>query len=173
MKTLFTTLLMILTLTTQASFASSRTDELVNKDATDRLQKILELKNTIKKNDAALSILEKELLEEIIKADKQKTAKIVLAVGTVGMALSAAYIKMHGPRYGVMPDEAFLGLFGFVTSSVVTVSGGAKYLFNINDAEILLKKVRELKAANKMDERNLNKEIALLCVEDPRQELCY
>ncbi len=161
--------------------AQNRTENLLTEDSYDRLDSIMKIKTDLAKNEVALASLRKQLSEEIIKANKQKNAKITLALGAAGLtvlALASGPIARRLESKGVAfsdLENMLHVIFGFTTAtSVVAIPvGGLNYFININDAKEIAEKVKLAEIENQKIQANLNKEVTQLCKIDSRHKLCY
>jgi hypothetical protein len=179
MKSLLISCLFLLS-TMNAFAASNRTADVLADDSYDRLQKISELKSDLHEKEVALTALETDLNAEILKASKQKSAKVLLGVGAVGLAATALLIKFPLSSgkgiIGGVGDVIVSGMLVFAggaLGTVVTVTGAVKYVLNSNDVLSIQEKVKVAKAAIQTTQKNLNREVVQLCKIDSRHELCY
>lgn len=174
------TVTIISVLISSAYASSTRTSTLLADDSFERLSKIAEITKVVEENEVALNALQVTLSEELIKAKKQKTAKIILGVGAAGLTTVALLIKFPfnstGGKIGTLGDAMLTAKVAAtvgVVSTAVTATGATKYLLNLNDAEELTEKVRLAKISNNEYQKSLIKEIVQLCKIDARHKICY
>ncbi len=175
MKILFLSLLLI-----SNCFASSKIDSLVSEDTLNRL-------NTIENLQKSLDISTKEIIEfekSLLKAEKVAGREKVFVIirNTMGVAAAGSFalsgtllLKRGGGSEGSLYNILFGQAMAVVGAGATVVAIGSEVgvYFSKNEAKSLLIKTKELKLKIKNQETSLKTEIAFLCKDDPRHQLCY
>jgi hypothetical protein len=152
---------------------TNRAGDLLAEDSYDRLAKISNLKADLEQKAIALTAIEKDLNEQILKSSKLKSAKILLGVGAAGFAVTALITMGPMKNIGDLIADSVLGFAGLSVSTVVTVTGVVKYFLNVGDAKDFAEQARLAKLEIQQVQNNLNHEIVQLCKVDARHQLCY
>jgi hypothetical protein len=154
------------------AIASSRVNDIVEQDVTERLETIQTLKKSMRDMKVQLSVLNTALEEakkkkshKKIYGDTKKVADALTALTILGGALSAYAFK----------DEVrvikIASLIGGISGSVSVLAGLASDL-STDEAEAVQAKISELNGLIKATELNLGKEVKSLCDSEPSNQMC-
>ena len=171
---LFTILLFSLLLTSFSGvlLASSRTDELVSIDTTERLENIAELKKNIKSLKLQIQTLNIALTEakkhkstKMLWTNTEKISDAITALTILVGALATYHFKN---KARVLKIATFVG---GLSSSLSVISGLVADL-STDDAEIITNKINEIMPILKATEINLTRETKHLCKLEPSNQMC-
>ena len=152
--------------------ASSRIDEVVNTDTTERLEGIHELKKSLRELNRQLAVYS-TALEEAKKQpshksffkNTKKVADATTALTILGGAIASYHFR---DEVKVIKIASFVG--GLSSSTSVLISLLAD--LTADEAEALQDKIDETKQILNATNINLNKEIKLLCTSEPSNQMC-
>lgn len=162
-------------LISQASFATSRVAGLVSSDIDSRLTEIGTLKNNIKSAQFNLSSLEVKLAEEQKKESRNRTAiRISKISGAVAVAsMTALYLVRIGPKVLETPGVVKFTSMTALASTLTAITAGSLAFFTFDEATEVRQNIKTVISHLEDDRIQLNKEISLLCRDQPQHKECY
>lgn len=155
-----------------SAFSSSRVNTVVDSDVTERLETIYTLKKSMKDLNVQLSVYSTALEEakknnshKKLYTNTRKVADAITALTILGGAIASYRFKNE---VKVVQIASFIG--GLSSSTSVLTSLLAD--LSSDEANTLQVKVDEVKTVLKATNINLNKEIKLLCLSEPSNQMC-
>lgn len=165
---MITILILAIVIAGQSLLASERIDAMINEDAMTTLQEIANKKNEIQETKDSLEKMQKSL--KAAKNGQQTYIKIRNIAGTLAIvAIAIGAYKTSFPS-----GLKFTGL-KLMFSSYIAVTGLGQGMIKLNqgDIENLSREIiMSLIKISKL-EKGINRQVKVLCKEDPRHELCY
>lgn len=165
----FTVILSVLPIT---SFSASRINSILQEDTTERLESIYILKKSLKELNVQLSVLNTALQEATKKpshkklyGNTKKIADATTALTILGGAIASYRFKN---KVKVIKIASFIG--GISSSTSVLSSLMAD--LSSDEAEVLQGRIKDLNAIVLATNTNLNKEIKVLCLAEPSNQMC-
>lgn len=156
----------------EVSFSASRMDALVQQDTTERLETIYILKKSLKELNVQLTVLDTALVaakkkrsNKKVYVNTRKVADAITALTILGGAIASYHFKNE---VKVVKIASFIG--GLSTSTAVLASLMADLA--TDEAEALKSKIGDLNTIIAASNINLNKEIKLLCRNEPSNQMC-
>lgn len=164
-----------LLLISQASFASSRMVDVYSHDVDTRLSDIAALKKNIRSAQFELSTLEVRLGEEQRKERRgNTTAKIAKISGAVAVAsLTALFLVRVGPKALETPAVVKLTSMTALLSSLTAVTSGTVSFYTFDQATEVRRVIKAVIEDLEDNRLQLNREISLLCRDQPQHKECY
>lgn len=184
-------ILVLATTVSMTSFASSRVESVISQSTDEQLTKVVDLEKTLINGKRELTHLEKQLEKIQSMNDYQKgliSFRNDVAVMAIASALAVAgsytlqeqkmaRFKNSGKVF-THPGEAetalgVLGLTGAALSGVTLIGAEIGVLVTKDEATNLQSTIKKLKINIDKKTRELQKEVVILCEQEPRHEACY